>query len=197
MSACSLSTRACSSSSPAAVKRARRSRSTKWLGAVVLAGLLSALISLGWLFHTLSTSSADVLPVVLPAMYALVLVLGFAMLADRNPFAQIATSQLPVLSRPVAGAYADCVLLAPLTLPCVGPLIVAAFALGSVGGSGETIDALAYFLAFGLGFGWPLVAIPFLAASAQRRALHFLTCNHRAVTIVSGILLVAVAALGL
>lgn len=171
--------------------------SGKWLGAVVLAGLLTALIGLGWIFHAIRASFADVIPTIMPVRYVLILVLGVATLVDRNPLARLGTAQLPVLARPVLGAYVYGALLAPLTLPCIGPLVIAAFTLGTVGGTGKTISALGYVVTFGLGFGWPLVVIPFLAIPLQRRALRVLTRHHRIVTILSGALLVVVALIGL
>jgi len=53
-----------------------------------------------------------------------------------------------------------------------------------------------YFLCFGLGFGWPLVLLPMLAAPMQRRLTGLLTSNHRLITVVSGVLLVGVAVVG-
>jgi cytochrome c biogenesis protein CcdA len=58
------------------------------------------------------------------------------------------------------------------------------------------VDALVYFVFFGLGFGWPLVLLPFLAAPAQQALTGFLTRHHRAITIGSGVLLLLVAAVG-
>ncbi len=174
-----------------------RSRSTKWLGAVVLAGVLTAMILLGLLFRTLRASFADVLPVALPVLYGLVLALGIAMLFDRNPFARLVTTEVPILRNPLATAYVYGLLLGPLTLPCTGPLIVSAFVLGGINGTGALADGLAYFVAFGLGFGWPLVALPLLAAPVQRRFTRFLTRHHRAINATSGLLLIAVAVVGL
>ena len=84
----------------------------------------------------------------------------------------------------------------PLTLPCTGPLIISAFVLGGVRGNAALLDGLVYFLFFGLGFGWPLVVLPLLAAPAQLSMTRFLTRHHRAITIVSGVLLLAVAFIG-
>jgi cytochrome c biogenesis protein CcdA len=56
---------------------------------------------------------------------------------------------------------------------------------------------LLYFVFFSLGFGWPLVLLPLLAAPIQRRFTSTLTRHHRAIGIASGVLLVVVAAIGL
>lgn len=168
----------------------------RWLGVLVLAGVLTVMIALGGLLHMLSTSFAEILPWMLPILYGLVALFGVAMLLDKNPLARIATSQVPILSNPIASAYVYGLALGPLTLPCTGPLIISAFVVGGVAGSGALADGLAYFLFFGLGFGWPLVLLPLLAAPLQQKMTRILTKNHRLVTIVSGVLLLVIAALG-
>jgi len=172
-------------------------RGRRWLGAIVLAGVLTAMIGLGLVFQALSASFADVLPIALPFLYGLVFALGVAMLLDRNPFARLTTSEVPILRNPFATAFVYGLLLGPLTLPCTGPLIISAFALGGISGTGALIDGLAYFLVFGLGFGWPLVLLPLLAAPVQQRFTRFLTRHHRAIGVASGLLLIVVAAVGL
>jgi cytochrome c-type biogenesis protein len=172
------------------------SRSIRWMGVLVLAGVLTAMVGLGALLHLLSRSFSDVLGVMLPVLYGLVAVFGVLMLLDRNPLVRMRTAQVPILSGPASSAFVYGLAMGPLTLPCTGPLIISAFVVGGVAGSGELVDGLVYFLFFGLGFGWPLVLLPLLAAPAQQRMTRFLTRNHRAITIVSGILLLAVAAAG-
>ena len=65
---------------------------------------------------------------------------------------------------------------------------------GDVGADARA--ATARIAAFALGFGWPLVVLPFLAAPLQRRATGFLTTHHRPIGIASGILLISVAIFG-
>lgn len=180
----------------ARVEQGATSRSVRWMGVVVLAGVLTAMVGLGALLHLLRTPFANVVPYALPAMYALVLVLGLAMIANRNPLARLATGQVPIVRSPTATAFLYGMAIGPMTLPCTGPLIVAAFVVGGVQGSGATLHALTYFLIFGLGFGWPLVVAPLLAAPAQRRISGFLTSHHRIIAIASGGLLIVVAVAG-
>lgn len=167
-----------------------------WMGTVVLAGVLSVMVAVGAVMALLNSVLADVLPYVLPVAFGLVAVLGVLMILDRNPLERIGTGQAPILRSPAATAYVYGAALAPMTLPCTGPIIVSAFAIGGVAGGAAVVDQLVYFLFFGLGFGWPLVVLPFLAAPLQRRFTGFLTRNHHAVNVVSGVLLIAVAAVG-
>ncbi len=173
-----------------------KSRPSAWLGVLVLAGVLTMMLLIGAVFSVARQSIASVLPVLLPAIYGLVVVLGILMLLGLNPFARLATSQSPVLRDPRATAFLYGALLAPMTLPCIGPLIIATFALGA-GSAGTLAQGLLYFLAFGLGFGWPLVALPLLAAPLQRRFTKWLSARYTLIGRISGALLVVIGLVGL
>jgi cytochrome c-type biogenesis protein len=174
-----------------------KAKGIRFMGAVVLAGIISVMVAIGALLHSVRTSAADVLPIALPVLYGLVLVLGVAMLFGRNPFARMSGTQAPILKSPNGTAFVYGMMLGPMTLPCTGPLIISAFVIGGASGTGALLDSIAYFIAFGLGFGWPLVLLPMIAAPLQRRMTRFLTSNHKVISIVSGVLLIAVAAIGI
>lgn len=171
-------------------------RPAPWLGAVVLAGVLTTMTLIAGALALVNRAFADVLPFVLPVAFGLVAVLGVLMILDRNPLERIGTSEVPILRSPSASAFVYGAALAPMTLPCTGPVILSAFVLGGIGGAGELAEGIAYFLAFGLGFGWPLVVLPLLTGRVQRRFTRFITRHHRAVNVASGVLLIAVAAVG-
>lgn len=171
-------------------------RGSAWLGALVLAGVLSMMTLVGLLVFALNQSFGAILPLLLPAIYLAVIGLGLLMLSGRNPFAGMATAQIPALRNPLAAAYLYGLLLGPMTLPCTGPLIVSAFVLGA-GSVASLADGLIYFLFFGLGFGWPLVLLPLIAAPAQRRLTGWLTRNYSLLGRVSGALLLAIGLFGI
>jgi cytochrome c-type biogenesis protein len=174
-----------------------KAKGIRFMGAIVLAGIISVMVAIGALLHSVRTSAADVLPYALPVLYGLVLVLGVAMLFGHNPFARMSSAQAPILKSPNGTAFVYGMMLGPMTLPCTGPLIISAFVIGGASGTGALLDSVAYFVAFGLGFGWPLVLLPMIAAPLQRRMTRFLTSNHQAISFVSGVLLIAVAAIGI
>jgi cytochrome c-type biogenesis protein len=172
-------------------------RRAPWLlGVLVLAGILSMMLVIGLVLHLLRAGLGDLLPVLLPILYALVIALGVLMLAGYNPFARMATLQAPIVRSPYATAFLYGMLLGPMTLPCTGPIITGAFLAGSASTS-RLAEGLSYFLFFGLGFGWPLVALPLVALPAQRRITSWLASRHVILTRVSGLLLIAIGLFGL
>ena len=174
-----------------------RSRvSTMTLGLAVLAGIVSFMIAIGFVLYQASRPVADILDWLLPLIYGTVLALGVLMLAGRNPFMRLVRTEVPVLRSPTATAFLYGVLLAPMTLPCTGPLVVTAFVIGGVSGSDALADSLVYFLFYALGFGWPLVVLPILAVPAQQQITRFLARHHRIIEVLSGLLLIGIAVYG-
>jgi len=172
-----------------------RTTDPRWLGLFVLAGVLVLMLLLGAILMATRAAVAAWLPWLLPLTYALVAGLGLALLAGRNPFAGLASGRSPALRDPRAAAFAYGLMLAPMTLPCTGPVVVAAFVLGAGDPRALGIE-LGYVLAFGLGFGWPLVLLPWLTGARQRRWTGWLNRRHRLLTRVSGVLLLGIAAWG-
>jgi len=166
------------------------------LGAAVLAGVLVTMIALGFVLFAIGQSFSRILPWLLPVIYAVVILLGIAMILGKNPFARLATAHTPMLSNPHAAAFLYGCLLAPMTLPCTGPVIIGAFVLG-VGSAAALGESLLYFLIFGLGFGWPLLVLPLVAAPMQRGITRWLAGNSQLLGRMAGVLLLAIAAFGI
>lgn len=167
------------------------SRAARWLGLVVLAGVLTTMLVLGVVMALLAVSTASVLRIVTPLADIVVIALGIALLLGRDPFAR-----LPMLGTATLGggmirsAYTYGLLYGPIALPCAAPLLVAMFGLSL---SFESfLGALAFFLAFGFGFGLPLLAISFLAYSKQVSLVRFFAKHRTVVSRVAGAVLVVV-----
>ncbi len=171
-------------------------RANAWLGLLVLAGVLSMMMLVGLLLYVLQQSFGAILPWLLPFIYLLVTVLGILMLFGFNPFNRLTTVQSPILKNPYLTSYLYGLMLGPMTLPCTGPIILTAFLVGGSSASALASE-LSYFLAFGLGFGWPLVLLPFLAMPLQRRATGWLGKNYKLLTRISGILLLGIGLFGI
>jgi cytochrome c biogenesis protein CcdA len=174
----------------------RSQKAMKWMGLLVLMGVLTMMVLVGGLLFVFQQSFGAILPVVLPAIYGVVILLGILMLSGRNPFNRLQTVQTPLFKNPIIGAYVYGLLLGPMTLPCAGPVILSAFLLGT-NSAADLADGLLYFFFFGIGFGWPLVLLPFLASSFQRQLIGWTTKNYKLLTRASGMLLIAIGVAGI
>jgi len=153
------------------------------------------MIALGFLLYLLNQAFSSILPFLLPLIYGAVILMGILMLLGRNPFNRLALAQAPALKSPAATAFVYGMFLAPMTLPCTGPLIISAFVLGA-NDTTTLLKSLFYFLSFGIGFGWPLIVLALIAAPVQRHFSSWLTRHHTLVTRLSGLLLIGIGALG-
>lgn len=173
----------------------RRPGSARWLGGVVLAGVLTMMLALGALIAILSLAVGQVLVFVTPLADLLVIGLGVALLFGKNPFEKLPMPGAAAAGSPVRSAYVYGLMYGPIALPCSGALLVSIFTLSlSVGSFAER---LLFFLAFGLGFGVPLFAISLLAEGRQRALLGLFTRNYAVLSRVAGVILIAVGLLDL
>jgi len=165
-------------------------RGTGLLGLIILAGVLTTMLGVAAVLVVVSVPIGAVLGYLIPLTDALLITLGLLLLAGRNPFERLPGISVPIVSSPFARAYVYGLLLGPLALPCAG-----AFALSLIAysvGLTETLEKVLVFLAYGLGFGMPLVVLSLLAGARQQQIVRYVTKRHRAIEIVSGVLLVAV-----
>ena len=162
-----------------------------FLGLFVLAGVLTMMLALGGLIALLAIPIGSVLVYLLPLADLLILILGFLLLFDRNPFKTLPQIQAPVLSHPYGNAYVYGLLYGPIALPCSGPMVVSIFALSFT--VGEALTQVWTFLWFGLGLGIPLLILSFFSAVFQRKLTLWFAQHSRAINLVGGMLLIGVA----
>lgn len=162
--------------------------------ALVWAGVVVGMVLIGAAFAAIAAPLGDFIRVVLPVADLLLILLGTLLLLGRNPFAR-----LPQLSpaiagrrRPAVGAFTYGLLFAPIAVPCSGPLLVVIFAYSLT--IGDLAGQLAFFLAFGVGFGLPLFAIGMLDQLSGARLARAMVRWERPVRVVLGAALVLVGA---
>lgn len=161
------------------------------LGLFVLAGVLTAMLILGAVMAALSVSIGRVLAILIPIAIVVILVLGVLLLLNRNPFYGLPQIKVPLLRRPSLNAYVYGLLYGPIAMPCSGPLVVAIFVYSFT--LGEAASKLWVFLWFGLGFGVPLLILSLLSGALQRQLTRWFARHSRAINVVGGLLLIAIA----
>ena len=163
-------------------------RISGFLGLAVLIGLLTSMLLIGLLVLAASLPMSEILGFAIPAIDLLLIALGIMLLAGVNPFLRLPQVRVPGTRGPLSQAYVYGFLLGPLALPCAGPFLIAllAIAVGAV----ESAGALATFVVYGFGFGLPLLLLSVLARARQDSVVRFLARHHRAIEIVSGLLLI-------
>ena len=161
------------------------------VGPAILTGVLTMMLLLGAIAVAFSIALGRVLVLLIPLALGVILVMGLAMVAGRNPFVRMPSIRVRGSRWPLLDAYVYGLLYGPIALPCCGPLVVAIFALSAT--VGEALASLWVFLWFGLGLGAPLLLLAFLPGSFQRRMTALAARHGRTLEWVGGLLLVAVA----
>ena len=167
-------------------------KSNRLLGLFVLAGVLTMMVSLGALIALLAIPIGQTLAVVIPLSDALILLLGFLLILNINPFKGLPQIQAPVFKHPLGSAFAYGLLYGPIALPCSGPLVVGIFAFSLT--AEEALSKLAVFVWFGLGFGLPLLLLSILSGSSQRWITRQLAIHSRKINLIAGLLMIGAAA---
>jgi cytochrome c-type biogenesis protein len=170
---------------------AGRAGSPALFGFVVVLGVVSALVIVGTLVSALSISLGSVLGYVVPLTTAVLVLLGLLMLSGRNPFARVAPVPVPVVRQPLGEAYVYGLFFGPVALPCAGPFVVALLAISI--GITETAARMLSFVAFGIGFGLPLIGLSLAGAARARSLAGWLARHHEALTRFAGALLILTA----
>jgi cytochrome c-type biogenesis protein len=166
-------------------------RASGLLGLLVLLGLLTTMAALGTAMFLVSVPVGRVSSYLVPVVDGLLIVLGLLLLAGRNPFNRLPGMRVPLVSNPYGQAYVYGLMLGPIALPCAGPFLAALLAVSV--GFADAVARLGTFVVFGFGFGLPLVVLSLLAGSRQRAIVGFVLARHRAIELVSGVVLIAVA----
>ena len=73
-------------------------------------------------------------------------------------------------------------------MPAPSPCRSSRFSIGLE----ETLPRILTFVAFGLGFGLPLVLLSLLAGARRQQVVRFITRHHRTIEVVGGLLLIGV-----
>ena len=165
-------------------------RGTGLLGFIILLGILTMMLGVAVVLVVVAVPIGAILGYVIPLVDGLLILLGLLLLAGRNPFERLPGMRVPFVANPFGRAYVYGLLLGPLALPCAG-----AFALSLIAfsvGLADALEKVVVFLAYGLGFGLPLVALSLLAGARQQQMVRYVTRHHRAIEIVGGLLLVGV-----
>lgn len=166
--------------------------SRAWVvGLLVLAGVVSFMLALGLVIGLLGLPTAAVNLVIVPLSALIILVLGILLVAGVPVFAKLPSLVAPNVKNPYLASYLYGVLYGPVSFPCSAPFAIAVFTL-AVGAADVAIGVLA-FLMFGLGLGIPLLVLAIVGQGFQVPLTRFFATHHRAIELVSGLLLVGVA----
>jgi cytochrome c-type biogenesis protein len=171
-------------------------RQTRWLGVFVLAGVLTSMLLVGMTLAFVQVALGQFMVIVLPLLYGLIILLGVVLVLGINPLERLPRLSVPQVRNPLVHSFLYGMLYGPMTLPCTGPLLIGAFAY-SAASVQSVLEILAYVIAFGLGFGTPLLLLTLIPNRICLTAVRWMAAHHRPVMLAAGLLLIVVGGSGL
>jgi len=159
---------------------------------LVWLGVVAGMVAIGAMLAVLSVGLGSVLRILVPLADLLLIGLGVLLLLGRNPFArlpQLAPASLGPAG-PVAGPFLYGLLFAPIALPCSGPFLIGIFVASLT--IDDAVRQLAFFFAFGVGFGLPLLVLGLVGQVRAREIARGMVRWERPLQLALGLILIVV-----
>lgn len=161
-------------------------------GALVVAGVMMFMLSLGLVFSALLQQSlTNVIQIVSPLAFGALGFISILMILDYNPFSEISGFNSPSFQNPILDGLGFGFFFGAIVIPCNPAFISAFFARSFLFES--PVANLLNFTAFGLGIGFPLFAFSIISSKWSSQIVGFLTDNKSLINRSSGLLMLAVS----
>jgi cytochrome c-type biogenesis protein len=161
-------------------------------GVVVAAGVISFMAVIGIVFSTfMQTSLTGVIEVVSPVAFAILGLIGIAMILDLDFQKYIPSKNTPEFENPLLNAYAFGFFFGAIVLPC-NPAFIATF-LSRAFLFDTPVSSLANFTLFGLGMGFPLIAFSLISSSRSQEVISFLKSHKSKIHRGSGAIMLVIS----
>jgi len=161
-------------------------------GLLVVAGVISFMLTLGLVFSTiLQTSLTSVIEIVSPIAFAILGLMGIAMILDLDFQSHIPSKNTPEFENPLLNAFAFGFFFGAIIIPCNPAFIATFFARAFLF---ETpITSVLNFSLFGLGIGFPLLAFSVLSQSRSQQVIKTLQKHSKIIHKGSGLIMVTIS----
>ncbi|HET6581200.1 MAG TPA: cytochrome c biogenesis protein CcdA [Methanoregula sp.] len=163
------------------------------LGLVVATGVIVAMLTGSLLFSYAVYAGGEAFrDVFIPAVFIILIILSLLLIFDINLGQVSGFHPIPGLENPIAAAFCLGMTFGIIILPCNSAAVALLLALAST--ASGLFEGLGAFLSFGLGITLPLLVLAALSQATNRRLMRFLTRYQRAIRLISGIIMLVIAA---
>lgn len=163
-----------------------------FLGVAVTAGVVAFMFGVGLVFTTvLEVSLTRVIGIVSPIAFGVLALVSVLLLLNLDVGRSIPAIEPPTTRYPVASAFSYGFFFGAIVIPC-NPAFIAVFFARSFLFSNPIANVL-QFLAFGVGIGFPLLALSVVSQRWSRRILRALTSHSGLINRGSGAIMLVVS----
>lgn len=161
-------------------------------GLLVVAGVVSFMLSLGIVFSTLLQESlTSVIEIISPVAFGILGLMGLIMTLDIDFQTYIPSKSTPEFENPLVNAYAFGFFFGAIIIPCNPAFIATFFARAFLFETPAT--SLLNFTSFSLGIGFPLLAFSVISQSKSKEVIKFLQNHSSIIHRGSGILMIGIS----
>jgi cytochrome c-type biogenesis protein len=163
-----------------------------FFGLLVVAGVISFMLALGLIFSTLLQASlTSVIEIVSPVAFAILGLMGIAMMLDLDFQSYLPSKSTPEFENPLVNAYGFGFFFGAIIIPCNPAFIATFFARAFLF---ETpVTSFLNFMSFGLGIGFPLLAFSVISQSRSQEVIKTLQKHSSIIHRGSGLIMVVIS----
>lgn len=163
-----------------------------FFGLLVVAGVISFMLALGLIFSTLLQASlTSVIEIVSPIAFAILGLMGIAMMLDLDFQNYLPSKSTPEFKNPLLNAYGFGFFFGAIIIPCNPAFIATFFARAFLF---ETpVTSVLNFMSFGVGIGFPLLAFSVISQSKSQEVIKLLQKHSSIIHRGSGLVMVVIS----
>ncbi len=163
-----------------------------FFGLLVVAGVISFMLALGLVFSTLLQASlTSVIEIVSPVAFAVLGLMGIAMMLDLDFQSYLPSKRTPEFENPLVNAYGFGFFFGAIIIPCNPAFIATFFARAFLF---ETpVTSFLNFMSFGLGIGFPLLAFSVISQSKSQEVIKTLQKHSSIIHRGSGLVMMVIS----
>ncbi|MFB6209035.1 MAG: cytochrome c biogenesis protein CcdA [Candidatus Nanohaloarchaea archaeon] len=167
-------------------------RTYAMFGTLVVAGVISFMLSIGLVFSALlQVSLTGVIATVSPIAFTVLLLISLVMLLDIDFQSRLPNYSGPRTENPLLDAFGFGFFFGAIVIPC-NPGFIAIF-LARASLFQTPVSSLSNFLVFGLGIGFPLLAFSLVSANRGQQIIQKIQKHESIINRATGFLMLAIS----
>ncbi len=161
-------------------------------GTLVVAGVISFMLSVGLIFSTLiEVSLTSVTQILSPIAFTFLGAVSLAMILNIDFQRYLPSVESPEFDKPLKNAFAFGFFFGAIVLPCNPGYITVFLARATL--FNNPVSGLMNFLLFGLGIGFPLLAFSVASSTRSKQVITMLTAHEKRINQVTGLIMLTVS----
>ncbi len=159
---------------------------------VITFGVIAFMFLLGLIFTTfLEISLTRIIGVVSPIAFGLMGLISILLILDIDIGKYLPKAKTPMGNNPLKSAFSFGFFFGAIVIPC-NPLFIAALFTKALATNGFAAN-MASFISFGIGIGFPLIALTLISSTKSTQVINFLVNHKKTINRLSGMIMLGIS----